>query len=321
MALTDKPVTWKRYGGYECSSKGDKRFSALCAVMPDGRTIEQHYQCDIKGYQPGGTDWHLGKGKPPLDQNKDLYSEYLKLWSIWASNNEKLVLELAQHAKNNNYVLTDMFATTPINQARALAEVINTATLIQQPESKEENMKIAIIGTAGRDKTKPMSIRTWNWMLDVSRELVPSGTHLVSGGAAWADHIAVQLFLEGHAGNLTLHLPAPLTSNGYIGEYGTSGGAANYYHSRFANVIGVNTFEQLMECALHNNCNGTMQEVAEGYGAMFVRNKAVVQELNPKTDYMFAFTFGTNGVADGGTKQTWDMFDSVNKHHLQIPIF
>ena len=191
----------------------------------------------------------------------------------------------------------------------------------EQSESKEENMKIAIIGTAGRDKSKPMTIQTWNWMLDVSRELVPSGTHLVSGGAAWADHIAVQLFIEGHAGNLTLHLPAPLTSNGYIGEYGTSGGAANYYHSRFSNVIGVNTFEQLMECALHENCTGTMQEVAEGYGAMFVRNKAVVQELNPKTDFMFAFTFGTNGVADGGTKQTWDMFDSVNKHHLQLPIF
>lgn len=136
MALTDKTVTWARYGGYECSSKGDKRFSALVARMPDGRTIEQHYQCDVKSYQPGGTDWRLGKGKPPLDKTKALYSEYLKLWSIWASNNEQLVLELAQQAKANGYVLTDMFATSPVNQARALAEVLNTATLIQ-PESKK----------------------------------------------------------------------------------------------------------------------------------------------------------------------------------------
>ena len=37
-------IKWSRKGGYECSSKGDKRFSALFAVMPDGRTIEQHYQ-------------------------------------------------------------------------------------------------------------------------------------------------------------------------------------------------------------------------------------------------------------------------------------
>ena len=42
--------SWQRKEGYECSSKGDKRFSALFATMPDGRTIEQWYQCDIKGY-------------------------------------------------------------------------------------------------------------------------------------------------------------------------------------------------------------------------------------------------------------------------------
>lgn len=321
MALTDKTVTWERKGGYECSSKGDKRFSALFARMPDGRTLEMHYQCDVKGYQPGGTDWRLGKGKPPLDQTKDLYAEYFKLWCIWANNNEQLVLELAEHAKKNGYVLTDMFATTPINQARALADILNTATLIQ-PEIKEENkMRIAIIGTAGRDKTKPMTLRTWNWMLGLAREIIPEGSHLVSGGAAWADHIAVQLFLEGHAANLTLHLPAPLTSTGYLGDYGTSGNAANYYHKKFADIIGVNTFEQLIKCASHDNCTGSIQEVSQGYSAMFVRNKAIVQELNPHTDYMFAFTFGTEGVADGGTKNTWDMFNSSNKHHFQIPIF
>ena len=29
--------TWSRRGGYEVSTKGDKRFSALVAKMPDGR--------------------------------------------------------------------------------------------------------------------------------------------------------------------------------------------------------------------------------------------------------------------------------------------
>lgn len=41
--------TWKRYGGYEVSSHGDKRFSAFNAIMSDGRSIECHYQCDVKG--------------------------------------------------------------------------------------------------------------------------------------------------------------------------------------------------------------------------------------------------------------------------------
>lgn len=120
-----KDVTWARKGGYECSSKGDKRFSALFAVMPDGRTIEQHYQCDVKGYQPGGTNWHMGKGKPPLDKTKDMWKEYLNLWEIWAAHNPQLIQQLAVKAKEFGYVLTDMFATTPVNQARALAEILN----------------------------------------------------------------------------------------------------------------------------------------------------------------------------------------------------
>lgn len=52
--------TWSRRGGYEVSSKGDKRFSAFNAIMPDGRSIEEIYQCDCKHFDPGGTNWRLG---------------------------------------------------------------------------------------------------------------------------------------------------------------------------------------------------------------------------------------------------------------------
>ena len=121
--------TWARKGGYECSSKGDSRFSALYAQMPDGRTIEQHYQCDVKGYQPGGTNWRLGKGKPPLDSTKDLWPEYKALWNTWAYHHNDLCIELYDLAQKHNHVLTDMFATTPINQARALAEILNEGTV------------------------------------------------------------------------------------------------------------------------------------------------------------------------------------------------
>ena len=127
--LTDKPVKWARKGGYECSSKGDVRFSAFFARMPDGRTIEEHYQCDVKGYQPGGRNWRLGKGKPPLDKSKDMWKAYLNLWITWAMHNEELVLELARKVEQSNYTLTDMFASTPVNQARALAEILNTASV------------------------------------------------------------------------------------------------------------------------------------------------------------------------------------------------
>lgn len=116
---------WQRRGGYEVSSKGDKRFSALNAVLPDGLSIEIHYQCRIKGYDPNGTNWRLGKNKPPLNPNTDLWAEYLKLWRVWASINLSLMEELRNAAKRYHGILSDCFASTPVNQAHALATILN----------------------------------------------------------------------------------------------------------------------------------------------------------------------------------------------------
>ena len=118
---------WKRYGGYEVSSHGDKRFSAFNAIMPDGRSIECHYQCDIKGYDIGGRNWKLGKGKPPREKtsHEEIWQKYLKLWEVWASNNKELMQELKEVLVKYNNTLSDKFASTPVNQARALAEVLN----------------------------------------------------------------------------------------------------------------------------------------------------------------------------------------------------
>lgn len=120
--------TWKRYGGYECSSKGDRRFSAFNARMPDGRSIEEHYQCDVKGYDPGGRNWRLGKGKPPKNPYTpdELWNAYLELWRTWAEHHPALIEELRVLASRYNNVLSDRFASTPINQARALAEILNS---------------------------------------------------------------------------------------------------------------------------------------------------------------------------------------------------
>lgn len=117
---------WDRYGGYECSTRGDKRFSAFFALMPDGRSIEQHFQCDVKGYAPGGSDWRLGKGKRALNPAVDLWVEYLALWKIWASNHQELMRELKYLAAQHNNILSDSFAKTSINQARALSVLLNT---------------------------------------------------------------------------------------------------------------------------------------------------------------------------------------------------
>lgn len=124
--------TWAKKGGYECSSNGDKRFSAFHARMHDGRTIEHHYQCDPypvgKGYDPGGRNWKLGKGKKPLDPRstpESLYKGYIELWRQWAIANPHLMMELRSKALEHNCVLSDMFASTPVNQAHALVDLLN----------------------------------------------------------------------------------------------------------------------------------------------------------------------------------------------------
>ena len=119
-------VTWARHGkGYEVSTKGDMRFSAFFAKLEDGRSIEVHFQCDTKQYDPGGTNWKLGKGKPPKDKSIDLWNEYLKLWRRWVDLNPHLLEELYHITKLTNNLLTDRFASSECNQARALAYLIN----------------------------------------------------------------------------------------------------------------------------------------------------------------------------------------------------
>ena len=125
--------TWNRKGGYQCSTKGDRRFSAFYARLADGRSIEEHYQCDIKQFDLGGTNWRLGKGKSPLRNISpdDLYLEYKDLWKQYFALNPYLVDFLIDILPNYNYILSDVFATSPINQARAIADILNDIEMQQ----------------------------------------------------------------------------------------------------------------------------------------------------------------------------------------------
>ena len=63
--MFEEAIKWSRFGGYDVTTRGDSRFSPLVITLDDGRTIEQHYQCDVKGFNPGGTNWMAYKGKSP----------------------------------------------------------------------------------------------------------------------------------------------------------------------------------------------------------------------------------------------------------------
>ena len=116
--------------GYEVSSQGDKRFSALYATFKDGRTVEQVWQ-EAKG---------SGKGKPAVDPNFNYWETYLQIWRDWASENPQLMATLIK--ESHGKVLTDKFASTSNNQARALATIINEIQSGRQAPPKNIVQKI-----------------------------------------------------------------------------------------------------------------------------------------------------------------------------------
>lgn len=175
--------------------------------------------------------------------------------------------------------------------------------------------KIAIIGTAGRDKTKPMNIHLWQWMLRHAIDNVPRGAHLVSGGAAWADHLAVWLFLNGYARELTLHLPAPFRNSLFRGPSKSSSSAANWYHEKFSEATGLHSLMDITMAIGDEDCSVTMEDTHNGFSGMFARNAKVAQ-----ADEMFAYTFGQGDAPeDGGTRHTWDLC-AGKRVHIALPL-
>ena len=114
--------------GFEVSTAGDdfgKQFSALNAKFADGDTVELKW-AKAKGY----STIKAAKNQPmvdaqgrPIENFEQYYEEYLKIWNAWADENPDLIQELAVKAQGKT--LTDKFAKTDNNQARALAEIIN----------------------------------------------------------------------------------------------------------------------------------------------------------------------------------------------------
>jgi len=121
---TEGDYKWARYAkdGYEVSSQGDKRFSAFHAKLNSGETIEAAYQ-RLKG---------SGKGKPSIHKNFNYWDTYLGLWRQWAKENPTLLSELGRKAEGKT--LTDKFANTKNNQARALATILGGAVKTDVPE-------------------------------------------------------------------------------------------------------------------------------------------------------------------------------------------
>lgn len=79
----------------ECSSKGDKRFSAFYARV-NGRSIEDQYQA-AKVFEDGrtGLDWREAKGRKAVNQ-EEVAKLYTDLWRQYLKENPELQMVLWQ---------------------------------------------------------------------------------------------------------------------------------------------------------------------------------------------------------------------------------
>jgi hypothetical protein len=190
----------------------------------------------------------------------------------------------------------------------------------------DDKITIAIIGSAS-SKQKPeyeiiLTKKTWNYMCETTEKYIEtkiksdwSKIILVSGGAAWSDHIAVYLYLKHPESSLNLYFPCKwdylkkcFKDNGSSHWTINPGRLANFYHNSFTKKIGFNTLEQLHYVIEHG------AKVHDEFDGFHARNIAI-----GLAQFLIAFSFSKDAhPTDGGTVHTWKNSTSTNKIHFSI---
>lgn len=174
-------------------------------------------------------------------------------------------------------------------------------------------MNIGIIGTAGRGQDGyKLNANVFDRMVEVvSKVKTLESSTLISGGAAWADHVAVVTFLLSRCSGLTIHMPcewdaskSEFTDTGERDWRTNPGGTSNHYHRQFSRKLSTNSELSLNQIhhAMRRGANATT-----GAG-FFERNT----EIAKQSDAIIAFTFGNGAkLADGGTRDTFMKFKKL----------
>lgn len=177
---------------------------------------------------------------------------------------------------------------------------------------------LAIIGTAGRGSDgQNLTPAVWNRAKRLVLDFIQKykTTELISGGAAWADHMAVELFNKKLVERLVLALPCPfdVIQKEFIEQGAKSCGAtANYYHHLQSRKLNKNTLEELAK-AIKSDA-----EIIVGNG--FLNRNLIVAN---RADGVLAITFGDKQkLKDGGTAHTMSNFikKKTNKYAFHLDL-
>ena len=187
-------------------------------------------------------------------------------------------------------------------------------------------LTLSIIGTAGRGTDYDrLSRATYDRMADIAAVVLEEtgARTVVSGGAAWADHLAVRLMADGviTPERLTLHLPAPFAGRRFSDSH-HDGETSNRYHDMFRRKTGIDSLGQIADAI----AAGARVTVWNGF---FDRNRRVAA-----SDSLLAYTYGagspwsletfgnvsaeTAGLKDGGTAYTFSASKAAVKIHVTL---
>ena len=160
-------------------------------------------------------------------------------------------------------------------------------------------MRIGIIGTAGRREDQVrMSENLYSLMIaDFKKRLknINQPITLISGGAAWADHLAVTMFIKNIVTELELYFPCKWNKfkNEFLSlEFRDSGSVANYYHGLFSKKLFNSKYETLTQIAQAIVLGAKIYENTNGFHA---RNLQVAV----RSEILIAYTWG-----EGQTQKT-----------------
>ncbi len=155
-----------------------------------------------------------------------------------------------------------------------------------------------IVGSAGR--TCYISKDQYQKMIDVLPKYLPGNSIVYSGGASFADHIAVLFYLADQISTLYIYAPCnwdfdkkEFYDNGMYDWRTNPGRTANMYHRKFSNVIGRNSLFDIDNAVK----KGAKYIVKNGFHD---RNSEIA-----KCDILIAYSFGIDEPNDGGTLDTW----------------
>jgi len=192
--------------------------------------------------------------------------------------------------------------------------------------------RVAIIGSAGRNEDGPkVTAQLFQQMMDCALHIVRNvfgleahQVTLVSGGAAFADHVAVALWLarpaaQGFAG-LELYLPCAwdgargcAIDTGHWDWRTNPGRLANMLHRQFEQRTGRRSLAEIAAAV----AQGAV--INADHSGFHARNSAIALQAT----HVIAFTFSDSGAPkDGGTLDTWIKckINAARKIHVPLPL-